>query len=113
MKKDMFKSVGAVVGGFFTVVFLSILTDSLLEKTGVFPPLGSGLFVPWMLALALAYRTVYNIAGGYVAAWLAPNRPMHHVKILAFVGVVGGIIGVIAGWDLSAHWYPLALAALA
>lgn len=107
-------TVWPIVAGFLVVVFLSTGTDVLLENTGVFPPLtDQGLFVTWMLALALAYRTVFTIAGGYVAAWLSPQNPMRNVWILALLGQIGGIMGVVAGWNLSAHWYPIAIAVLA
>lgn len=109
----MIKSIIAVVAGFLTVVVLSTVTDKVLELSGIFPPPTNGLFVPWMLALALVYRTFYTILGGYVTALLAPQNAMKHVWILAILGQIGGIMGVIAGWNLSAHWYPIALAVLA
>ena len=108
------KSAGAVVAGFLTVVVLSTGTDAILEAAGIFPPASdAGLFVTWMLAVALAYRTVYTVLGGYVTAWLAPQNPMKHVWVLAILGQLGGIAGVIAGWNLSSHWYPIAIAVLA
>lgn len=111
--KNIFKSIGAVLAGFLTVVILSIATDMVLEKLGIFPSPDMGLFIPWMLGLALAYRIVFTVIGGYVTARLAPNRPMRHVTILATIGVIAGILGVIAGWNLSAHWYPIAIAVTA
>ena len=106
----MIKSIIAVVVGFFTVVILSIATDALLEAAGVFPPQSQpGLYVTWMLALALTYRIVYTIAGGYVTAWLAPQNQMKHVTILGIIGIVGGAVGVVFGWNLSPHWYCIAI----
>jgi hypothetical protein len=109
------KSIGAVVAGFLVVVIFSNLTDFILEKAGVFPSISAGAAYldTWMLALALLYRTIYTVAGGYMTAWLAPQSPMKHVWILAVLGQIGGIAGVIAGWNLSAHWYPIAIALLA
>lgn len=108
------KSIGAVAAGFVAVFVLSVGTDNLLEKIGVFPPAdGSGLFVPWMLGLALLYRTIYTVAGGYITAMFAPDKPMLHVKILAAIGTVMAILGTIAAWNLSQHWYPIALVVLA
>jgi uncharacterized protein YndB with AHSA1/START domain len=108
------KSIGAIVAGFLTVVILSTGTDYVLETLGIFPPASeAGLFIPWMLGLALAYRTVYTVLGGYVTAWLAPEKPMRLVHILAVLGTIGGIAGIVAGWNLSQHWYPIALAVLA
>ncbi|MBI4096829.1 MAG: hypothetical protein HY428_00240 [Candidatus Levybacteria bacterium] len=64
--------------------------------------------------LALLYRSVYTVIGGYITAVLAPNRPIRHVVILGTIGgFVAGTVGVIVGWNLSSHWYPIALALLA
>ena len=111
---NILKSVGAVVAGFLTVVVFSTGTDWVLEHAGIFPPQSeAGLIAPWMLAIALLYRIIYTVAGGYVTAWLAPSNRMTHVWVLAVLGQIGGIMGVVIGWDLSAHWYPIALAVTA
>jgi hypothetical protein len=102
------KSILAVLAGFLTVVLLSVATDAILESAGIFPE--QGLFVTWMLVLAFAYRTIYNVLGGYVTASIAPANPLRHAIILGCLGTVGGIAGTIVGWDLSQHWYPIALA---
>jgi hypothetical protein len=107
------KSIGAVLAGIVTLVILSVVTDMILESTGVFPPPNQGLHITWMLTLALIYRCIYQILGGYVAAALAPDKPMRHINIMGIIGVVLSLIGVIVGWDLSDHWYPIALAVLA
>lgn len=107
--KTTFKSIAAVLAGMIAIVILSIGTDSVLEALGIFPPPEQGLFTPWMLTLALVYRSVYAVVGGYLTAVLAPNRPMRHAIILGLIGVVASTFGAIAGWDLSAHWYPVAL----
>ncbi len=106
------KSIWAVVAGFLVVVVFSTGTDAILEAIGVFPNAGEVLGTGY-LATALAYRTVYTVLGGYVTAWLAPQNPMKHVWVLAILGQIGGLAGVAAGWNLSAHWYPIAIAVLA
>jgi hypothetical protein len=103
------KSIGAILAGFFTVVALSTGTDFALESLGIFPPIGQGFFITWMLVLAFVYRSVYTVAGGFVTAVLAPNRPLGHAIILGLVGIVAGTVGVVVAWDLSPHWYPIAL----
>ncbi len=107
------KSIGAVLAGILTLVILSVVTDMILESTGVFPPPNQGLHVTWMLALALIYRCIYQVLGGYITASLAPDKPMKLIHIMAIIGVVMSVIGVIVGWDLSDHWYPITLAILA
>lgn len=110
---NVLKSIGAVLAGFMTVVLLSVATDYMLESLGIFPPSGEGLFITWMLILAFAYRFLYTVAGGYVTAVLAPTMPMRHVTILGIIGTVAGTVGVFVGWNLSDHWYPIALAVTA
>ena len=105
------KSILAVLVGFLVVVVLSVVTDAILEAAKVFPSApDQGLFVTWMLLLAFGYRTIYNVLGGYVTAAIAPANPIRHTIILGVIGTLGGIAGVIYGWDLSDHWYPIALA---
>jgi hypothetical protein len=103
------KSIGAVLAGMVAIVGLSMGTDSVLEAAGIFPSPEQGMFIPWMLLLALTYRSLYAIAGGYITALLAPDRPLTHSIILGIIGVVVSAIGVVVGWDMSAHWYPIAL----
>ena len=116
MSKKTIQSIGAVIAGFLTVVVLSTLTDTILEKTGIFPSAQMQMqYGPerWLLVVALLYRTVFTVLGGFVTAKLAPAKPMRHVKILAILGTIGGLLGVVAGWNLSEHWYPIALALFA
>jgi hypothetical protein len=108
-KMKTLKSIGAVVAGFLVVALLSVITDSILETAGIFTPPEAGFFTPWMLVTALIYRCIYTVLGGYITALLAPARPMRHVIILGSIGTVLAIVGTIVGWNLSAHWYPIAL----
>ncbi len=105
------KSIGAVVGGFATVAILSIGTDNVLEGMGILPTAtDSTAYVTWMLALALFYRSVFTVVGGYVTARLAPTNPTKHVYALMILGGIGGALGAVSGWSLGNHWYPVALA---
>lgn len=100
-----------VVAGFLAVVLLSVATDALLEKLAVFPPQSTPeAYVPWMLAVALLYRSVYAIVGGYVTARLASHNPNPYLRALMVLGLLGGVAGIVAGWSFGNHWYPIALA---
>ena len=113
-KKHIFKSIFAVFAGFVTVALLSVVTDFMVEGLGIFPPATQPeAYESWMLFVALVYRSAFAVLGGYVTALLAPANPMKHVKILAIIGTIGGIAGVFVGWNLSEHWYPIALAVTA
>jgi surface polysaccharide O-acyltransferase-like enzyme len=67
-----------------------------------------GLFV-----LATAYRVVYGVVGGYIAARLAPDRPIQHAVALGVVGVVLSTAGTVATWnkgpEFGPKWYPIVL----
>lgn len=116
MNNNVLKSIGAVLAGFVTVFVLSSAADFILEALHVYPSFAQqqaqGSMSNSLLFLALIYRTLFTILGGYVTAWLSPRPKMRQVVILGILGTVAGIIGVIAGWNLSAHWYPIALAIL-
>ena len=107
---------GAVLAGLIAIIVLSLGTDLVMHATGVFPswgePMSDGLFL-----FAMAYRTVYNIAGCYIAARLAPDRPMAHALALGIMGLVVSLVGAVVTWNkgpaFGPHWYPLTLIALA
>lgn len=108
------RSLGALIIGIAVAVVLSVGTDMLLHKAGLFPALGE-LMSNRLLLLATAYRTVYGVLCGYLIARLAPNRPMEHALAGGLIGLVVSILGAIATWNrgFGPHWYPLALIALA
>ncbi len=109
--KNLFKSVGAVLAGFITVALFSVGTDAVLEALGLFPPQTEpGKYAAWMLAVALIYRSMYTVMGGYVTARVAPRNPQGHVLALMILGGIGGVAGAIGGWSLGNHWYPVLLA---
>jgi len=105
------KSFGAVLAGFVTVVVVSIGIDFILESVGFFPPQNEpGAYTAWMLVIATVYRCIATVAGGFVTARLAPNRPMRHAVILGIVGIVAGTFGAVVTWNMTPHhWYPIAL----
>jgi peptidoglycan/LPS O-acetylase OafA/YrhL len=101
-----------VVGGIVVGVVLTLITDLVLHAMGVFPPLGQPVS-DGPLVLATAYRIVFGVLGCYVAARLAPDRPMWHALIAGFIGFLVSIAGALATWNkgpaFGPHWYPLAL----
>ena len=108
----LWRSTGAVLLGFFAVVVLSLGTDQVLHVLDVYPPWGQPMREPGLNLLALAYRTVYGVAGGYIAARLAPHNPIRHAVVLGVVGLILSLAGAIATipMDLGPAWYPIALA---
>jgi len=108
------RSVGAVLAGIFVGIVLTLGTDELLHIAGVFPPWGQSMVgYDGALLLATAYRLVYGVAGSYVIARLAPDRPMLHALIGGVIGLIVSVVGAVATWNsgpaFGPHWYPIAL----
>jgi len=103
------KSAGSVLAGLLAIFVLSTAVDVVLHATGVFPPWGQrmsdGLFL-----LATAYRVAISIFGCYLAARLAPGKPMQHALTLGVIGVALSVAGTVATWnkgpEFGPHWYP-------
>lgn len=112
LRRRLMRSAGAVLLGFITVVVLSLGTDQVLHLLQVYPPWGQPMHDPWLNLLALSYRSVYTVLGGYIAARLAPKNPMRHAVALGIMGTVVGTAGafVTIPLHLGPSWYPIALA---
>ena len=114
--KNIGRSIAAVLAGFVAVVILSLGADFVLHASGVFPPLGQ-LMSDALLLLATVYRTVFAIAGCYLTARLAPDRPMRHAMVGGVIGLVLSTVGAVVTWNqgpaFGPHWYPIALIATA
>jgi len=106
------RSVAAVFLGFLLVFVLSLGTDQVLHVLNVYPPWGQPMFDTGLYILALSYRSVFTVIGGYVTAKLAPHSPMRHVWTLGIIGFVVAIAGAIATipMKLGPAWYPIVLA---
>src|SRR5450755_233943 len=109
------KSIAAVFLGFLAVVVLSLGTDEVLHVLHVYGPWNQPMTDPGLNLLALSYRIVFTVVGGYVTARLAPRAPMRHVWILAIIGLIAGIGGVFAGMQMHMGplWYPIGIAVTA
>ena len=110
------RSVVAVLAGMFLIIVLSIGTDMVLHAIGVYPPWGQRM-ADSLFVLATVYRTLYAVAGSYVAARLAPNRPMRHALIIGIIGLALSLVGAVAtrneGPEFGPKWYSLAIVAIA
>ena len=110
--RRLLRSAAAVFLGFVSVVVLSLGTDQVLHVLQIYPPWGQPMYNPWLNLLALSYRSVYTVLGGYIAARLAPQNPVRHALVLGIIGTVVGTAGAIATipMHLGPSWYPIALA---
>lgn len=113
MNASGLKSIVAVLAGIIVIIILSTGTDALMIKLGAFPPLQLDSYTSKMLITALIYRGLYAIVGGYITSRIAPDKPMKHAIVLGVIGTILSILGAIIGWNLSEHWYPIALVLIA
>ncbi|MFT3867920.1 MAG: hypothetical protein QM715_05420 [Nibricoccus sp.] len=114
MNKNKLKSIGAVAAGLFSIIIVSTLVDVALHAAKVYPPVGEPM-TDALSFLASSYRLVIGIAGAWLTARLAPDRPMRHAIILGSIGIVLGLVGVVATWNLGLgpRWYPISLVLVA
>ena len=112
---NILKGIGAILAGMVFIIVTHTVTDLVLEKLGIFPPPAQGLHTTWMVVTATIYRSVFTVAGGYLTAALAPNRPMLYAVILGVIGIAAGTAGAIVTipLNLGPIWYPIALIVLA
>jgi hypothetical protein len=107
--------VGALVAGFVTVAVCSTAVDGIFHASGIFPtsekPMEDHLFV-----IALGYRLLIGVLGGYITARLAPTNGKRWALVLGLIGTVLSIAGAAATWNMPSmgpSWYPVALAVTA
>ena len=112
------RSILAVLVGMVVAVALTLATDEMLHRVGVFPPWGASMVgFDGALLLATVYRTVYGVLSSYLTAWLAPSRPMGHALVGGAIGLAVSLLGAAVTWNkgpaFGPHWYPVALIVLA
>jgi peptidoglycan/LPS O-acetylase OafA/YrhL len=109
MSRAVLRSTAAIVGGLASIITLTILTDLILEGTHIIPhgPLNDTK----LQILELAYRGLYFVIGGYVAARIASVNRRKVAGIVGGINCLLGIVGAIATYskDLAPMWYALAL----
>jgi hypothetical protein len=102
-----------VAAGFVVTAVAFIAADAAMYAAGIFPSSPRSMSEP-LFALAATYRALFTVASGCVTARLAPDRPMRHVWILAGIGLVAGLAGIVAyyiigGVELGPAWYALSI----
>jgi hypothetical protein len=109
----MMRSVLAVVAGFVFIAAFAIGTDALVRSVvpGAFDATGRTDSVP-LLLFTICYVGVWAVAGCWLTARLAPNRPMRHAMILGVLGLAFNVMGSIAAWDTAPAWFHLVSLAL-
>lgn len=114
--RRILRRIGAVLAGLLVVVILDVGIDVILHATGIYPPWFQPMSTPLWL-LAIGYRSVDGVVGGYIVARLAPDRPVSHALVFGFIGVVLSTAALVGTWnkgpEFGPKWYPLALVLIA
>jgi len=107
-----FRGTAAILAGLAANVVLALGTDQILHTTGVYPPWGQPM-ADSLFGVATAYRVLFGVLGCYLAARLAPDRPMWHAMAVGVIGVVVSTAGLVATWNagpaFGPRWYAIAL----
>jgi len=107
-----FRGTAAILAGLAANVVLGLGTDQALHATGVYPPWGQPM-ADSLFGLATAYRVAFGVLGCWLAARLAPDRPMWHAMAVGVIGVVVSTVGLVMTWNagpaFGPKWYPIAL----
>ena len=115
-QRQILRSIGAILAGLVVGIVLSVGTDAAMSAIGVLPPIGKPA-ASGPLLVATVYRTIYGVLASYIAARLAPYRPMLHAMVLGILDFIVSVVGVVFTWNKGAeygpHWYPIALVILA
>ena len=100
----MGRSIVAVAAGFVLTMALNLGTNAILVRLGVIPAEGATTDAATLI-LVCAYVAVYGILGCYVAARLAPSRPMAHALVLGALALAMSIPITLQQWDTSPAWF--------
>lgn len=105
----MGRSILAIVAGFLTVFVLSIGADAVMRGLGLFQAAAS-VMAGGMFVLATVYRAVFAILGGVMTGLLTRRQDKRDVWILAGLGVVAGLLGIVTWFANSGPgplWYAV------
>jgi len=101
------RSILAIVIGFLVIGALAFGTGTALTAAGVFPPATEPITDIGLLLLETSFVAVYAIFGCWLAAFLAPDRPMRHALILGVLGLAFNLSMAAAMWELRPAWAVL------
>src|SRR5438445_431712 len=95
------QSLWAVVAGAVVAIVATTLVDVVLHIAHVFPPINDPINDALAL-LATSYRIVIGVAGAWLTARLAPDKPLKHALILGYLGVALCLEAALALYETNA-----------
>lgn len=107
----MLQSIVAVLAGFALMVLIVMSTTVLLvRRLKVNPAAGPDALSAAYLAGNLVCSAIAALAGGWLAASLAPGRPLMHGVALAVLMVITTLFSMGQSSARQPSWYPVTLA---
>ena len=112
---DILRSIGAIVGGYATMIVLVML--SMVPAARIFgfkmsrdgpPPTPTRPYLIYNLVTGL----VAAFVGGWVCVWIAGRQSMIHAGVLAGVVALFGLMMARKPMPGQPRWYPLTIAAI-
>jgi RsiW-degrading membrane proteinase PrsW (M82 family) len=92
------RTLAAVVGGYVIFVFSAV---ALFQLSGRNPHAPQPL---WFVIASAIYGMVFAALGGFVAARVAPGRPLLHAGCVAAVLALGASVSLVASPSADATW---------
>jgi xanthine/uracil permease len=109
----MLRSIGSVVAGFvFIAIGVNVANIPLRRMMPEAFDANGGTHDTTALLISFVTVAVFAVAGSYLTARLAPNRPMRHALILAAAGLVFNVVSAAMMWGYWPAWYTLISLAL-
>ena len=99
----------AIIAGFVTIFVLAIVTDIVLEKARAMRMETFSYNALWIFYLVVMCRLFYSVIGGYITAWLAPDKPVLHTTILGILTLIVTFLGTMATWHSVSHSFLIIL----
>jgi membrane associated rhomboid family serine protease len=102
----------SVAAGLLTSSLLSVLTQSILHWAGWFPAPTKPIQDTSMLVTALAFHSLFAIAGAYVTATLAKEQARKAVFVLGSKEAIMWLLGTLLLWNHTPPWFNISKAVL-
>ena len=102
------RSLVAVGAGFFAIAMLSLGGDSMFRALApqAFDAKGY-VHGGQNLLIVLAYLSVFEVVGGYIAGRIAIRKPVLHAVIVGLLVLfISGAVSILT-WDVATMWYEI------
>ncbi len=108
MKRNIFKSIGAVIAGFIIGSIITVAADYGMSSAGIMDMNDFKQNPTWVVVIVTAYRFAFGIIACFFTAKFAPSNPLTHSMALGVIGTILSVAGAFVMWDQAVAWYNIA-----